>query len=68
VEWTISVPPLKIMAEVSQAVSLVLVVIYSKSTKLAKIHIKACLIDLTAFFPSKLTESINLKNLAPLYF
>jgi hypothetical protein len=41
---------------------------YSKSTKLAKIHTKACLIDLTAFFPSKLTEPINLKNLAPLYF
>ena len=27
VEWTISVPPLKVMAEVSQAVSLVLLII-----------------------------------------
>jgi hypothetical protein len=41
---------------------------YSKSTKLAKIHKKAWLRYLTAFFLSKLTEPLNLKNLAPLYF
>jgi hypothetical protein len=41
---------------------------YSKSTKLAKIHKKAYFINLTAFCPLKLTELLNLKNLAPLYF
>jgi hypothetical protein len=41
---------------------------YLKSTKLAKIHKKAEVSVLTAFFPSKLTEPLNLKNLAPLYF
>jgi hypothetical protein len=41
---------------------------YSKSTKLAKIHKKACVAHLTAFISSKLTEFLNLKNLAPLYF
>jgi hypothetical protein len=41
---------------------------YLKSTKLEKIHKKAYLDNLTAFCPLKLTESLNLKNLAPLYF
>jgi hypothetical protein len=41
---------------------------YSKSTKLAKIHKKAYFINLTAFCQVKLTELLNLKNLAPLYF
>jgi hypothetical protein len=41
---------------------------YSKSTKLAKIHKKAYFGNLTAFCPVKLTELLNLKNLAPLYF
>jgi hypothetical protein len=41
---------------------------YSKSTKLAKIHKKAYFINLTAFCPVKLTDLLNLKNLAPLYF
>ncbi len=41
---------------------------YSKSTKLAKIHKKAYFVNLTAFCPVKLTDLLNLKNLAPLYF
>lgn len=41
---------------------------YSKSTKLAKIHKKAYFLNLTAFCPVKLTDLLNLKNLAPLYF
>ena len=41
---------------------------YSKSTKLAKIHKKAYIDNLTAFAPLKLTGAINLNNSAPLYF
>jgi hypothetical protein len=41
---------------------------YSKSTKLAKILKKAHIDNLTAFRPLKLTEPLNLKNGAPLYF
>ena len=41
---------------------------YSKSTKLAKIRKKAYFVNLTAFCPVKLTDLLNLKNLAPLYF
>ncbi|MEY3866006.1 MAG: hypothetical protein RL234_1497 [Pseudomonadota bacterium] len=41
---------------------------YSKSTKLAKILKKAYFNNLTAFCPVKLTQLLNLKNLAPLYF
>lgn len=41
---------------------------YSKSTKLAKMYKKAYFINLTAFRPLKLTELLNLKKLAPLYF
>ncbi|QKM59984.1 hypothetical protein DN92_02425 [Polynucleobacter arcticus] len=41
---------------------------YLKSTKLAKIHKKALIANLTAFHRLKLTEPLNLKNLAPLYF
>jgi hypothetical protein len=41
---------------------------YSKSTKLAKMRKKACFVNLTAFYPLKLTVLLNLKNLAPLYF
>ena len=50
-----------------QTVSLFLVVI-KKLTKLAKIHKKAYFDNLTAFGPLKLTEAINLKIFAPLYF
>jgi 3-deoxy-D-arabino-heptulosonate 7-phosphate (DAHP) synthase class II len=38
---------------------------YSKSTKLAKMLKKSCFVNLTAFYPLKLTV---LLNLAPLYF
>ena len=41
---------------------------YLKSTKLAKIRKKAYFVNLTAFCPVKLTDLLNLKNLAPLYF
>jgi hypothetical protein len=41
---------------------------YSKSTKLAKMCKKAYFINLTAFCLLKLTELLNLKKLAPLYF
>jgi hypothetical protein len=41
---------------------------YLKLTKLAKIHKKAYLSNLTFFRALKLTVAINLKNLAPLYF
>jgi hypothetical protein len=41
---------------------------YSKSTKLAKIHKKAYIANLTALYQLKLTEPLNVKNLAPLYF
>ena len=57
----------KIRALTRQTVSLFLVVI-KKLTKLAKIHKKAYFDNLTAFRPLKLTDTINLKNFAPLYF
>jgi hypothetical protein len=57
----------KVLALTRQTVSLFLVVI-EKLTKLAKIHKKAYLDNLTAFGPLKLTEAINLNNSAPLYF
>ena len=41
---------------------------YSKSTNLAKILKKAHIDHLTAFRPLKLTELLNLKDGAPLYF
>jgi hypothetical protein len=41
---------------------------YSKSTKLVKMCKKAYFINLTAFCLLKLTELLNLKKLAPLYF
>ena len=41
---------------------------YSKSTKLAKMLKKAYFVNLTAFYPLRLTVLLNLKNLAPLYF
>jgi hypothetical protein len=41
---------------------------YSKSTKLAKMLKKARFVNLTAFYPLRLTVLLNLKNLAPLYF
>jgi hypothetical protein len=56
-----------VMALTRQMVSLFIVVI-EKLTKLAKIHKKAYLDNLTAFDPLKLTGAINLNNSAPLYF
>ena len=56
-----------VLALTRQTVSLFLVVI-EKLTKLAKIHKKAYLDNLTAFAPLKLTGAINLNNSAPLYF
>jgi hypothetical protein len=51
----------KVLAWTRQTVSLFLVVI-EKLTKLAKIHKKALLDNLTAFRPLKLTAVINLNN------
>ena len=56
-----------VLALTRQTVSLFLVVI-EKLTKVAKIHKKAYIDNLTAFAPLKLTGAINLKNSAPLYF
>ncbi len=57
----------KVLALTRQTVSLFLVVI-EKLTKVAKIHKKAYLDNLTAFDPLKLTGEINLNNSAPIYF
>ena len=56
-----------VLALTRQTVSLFLVVI-EKLTKVAKIHKKAYIDNLTAFAPLKLTGAINLNNSAPLYF
>ena len=57
----------RVLALTRQTVSLFLVVI-EKLTKLAKLHKKVYLGNLTAFDPLKLTGAINLNNSAPLYF
>lgn len=57
----------RVLALTRQTVSLFLVVI-EKLTKVAKIHKKAYVDNLTAFAPLKLTGAINLNNSAPLYF
>lgn len=57
----------RVLALTRQTVSLFLVVI-EKLTKVAKIHKKAYIDNLTAFAPRKLTGAINLNNSAPLYF
>ena len=57
----------RVLALTRQTVSLFLVVI-EKLTKVAKIHKKAYIDNLTDFAPLKLTGAINLNNSAPLYF
>jgi hypothetical protein len=57
----------KVLALTLQTVSLFLIVI-EKLTKIAKIHKKTKLSNLTAFRALRLTKAINLNNSAPLYF
>ncbi len=57
----------RVLALTRQTVSLFLVVI-EKLTKVAKMHKKAYIDNLTAFDLLKLTGAINLNNSAPLYF
>ena len=57
----------RVLALTRQTVSLFLVVI-EKLTKVAKLHKKAYIDNLTAFDSLKLTGAINLNNSAPLYF
>ena len=65
--YSVAMAVAKVLALTRQTVSLFLVVI-EKLTKVAKIHKKAYIDNLTAFAPLKLTGAINLNNSAPLYF
>ena len=65
--YSVAMAVAKVLALTRQTVSLFLVVI-EKLTKIAKIHKKAYIDNLTAFAPLKLTGAINLNNSAPLYF